>query len=65
MTKERLRVLNELWKNEIKAETLYNENPRNDKQMDFATNNKVPFVIFIGENEVKENKIKVKVYFSF
>ena len=31
-----------------------------DKQMDFAVDNRVPFIIFIGENEVKENKIKIK-----
>ena len=40
---------------------MYNENPRNDKQMDFAIDNKVPFIIYIGENEVKENNLKVKV----
>lgn len=29
--------------------------------MDFAIDNKVPFIIYIGDTEVKENKIKVKV----
>jgi len=29
--------------------------------MDFAIDNKVPFIIYIGENEVKENNLKVKV----
>ena len=60
MTKERLKVLNELWDNEIKAEILYNENPRMDKQMDYVLNNRIPFMIFIGENELKENKLKIK-----
>ena len=60
LTKERLKVLNELWDNGIKAEILYNENPRMDKQMDYVVNNKIPFMIFIGENELKENKIKIK-----
>ena len=41
LTKERLKVLNELWDNGIKAEILYNENPRMDKQMDYAVNNKI------------------------
>lgn len=31
-----------------------------DKQMDYAVENRIPFVIFIGENEIKENKVKVK-----
>ena len=32
-----------------------------DKQMDYAIDNRIPFIIFLGENEVKENKIKIKV----
>ncbi len=28
--------------------------------MDYGLNNKIPFMIFIGENELKENKIKIK-----
>ena len=44
---------------------LYQENPRNDKQMDFVMENRVPFVIYIGETEVKENKIKIKVFYFF
>ena len=51
---------NELWDNGIKAEILYNENPRMDKQMDYVVNNRIPFIIFIGENELKENKLKIK-----
>ena len=60
LTKERFKVLNELWENGINAEILYNENPRMDKQMDYVINNKIPFMVFIGENELKENKLKVK-----
>jgi hypothetical protein len=29
--------------------------------MDYAFDNRIPFIIFIGETEIKENKIKVKV----
>ncbi len=60
LSKERYRIVNELWENNIKAEMLYNENPRMDKQMDYANENRIPFMIFIGEDEVKENKVKVK-----
>ena len=31
-----------------------------DKQMDYAADNRIPFLIFIGESELKENKIKIK-----
>jgi histidyl-tRNA synthetase len=61
MTKERFRVVNELWDSGIKAEILYNENPRDDKQMKYTLENRIPFMIFIGENEIKDNKIKIKV----
>ncbi len=60
LTKERFKVANDLWDGGIKAEILYNENPRMDKQMDYAVNNRVPFIVFIGENELKENKLKIK-----
>jgi len=33
--------------------------------MDFAIDNKVPFIIYIGDNEVKENKLKVKVNIKY
>jgi histidyl-tRNA synthetase len=36
-----------------------------DKQMDYAIDNRIPFIIFLGENEVKENKIKIKVKFIY
>ena len=60
LTKERYKIVNELWDNGINAEILYNENPRMDKQLDYGLKNKIPFLIFIGENELKENKIKIK-----
>ena len=60
LTKERYKIVNELWDNGINAEILYNENPRMDKQLDYGLKNKIPFLIFIGENELKENKVKIK-----
>ena len=60
MSKERFKIVNELWDNGIKAEILYNENPRMDKQNDYIVENRIPFAIFIGENEINEGKIKIK-----
>jgi histidyl-tRNA synthetase len=60
MTKERFKIVNELWDNGIKAEILYNENPRMDKQNDYIAENKIPFAIYIGESEINEGKIKIK-----
>ena len=60
MTKERFKIINELWDNGIKAEILYNENPRMDKQMDYIVENRIPFAVFIGESEIQEGKVKIK-----
>ena len=60
MTKERFKIINELWDNGIKAEILYNENPRMDKQNDYILENRIPFAVFIGENEIQEGKVKIK-----
>lgn len=60
LTSERLKILNELWENGVKAEILYNETPRMDKQNDFVTTNKIPFMIFIGDDEVKNGTLKLK-----
>ena len=53
-------ILEEKLKDDPSFEILYNENPRMDKQMDYAVNNRIPFMVFIGDNELKENKIKIK-----
>ena len=29
--------------------------------MDYALNNKIPFIIFVGESEKKENKFNIKI----
>ncbi len=29
--------------------------------MDFVMDNRIPFMIYIGESEIKENKVKIKV----
>ena len=60
LTLERMKILNELWDAGIKAEMLYNEVPRLDKQNDYINKQKIPLAIFIGEDEIKNNKIKLK-----
>ena len=33
--------------------------------MDYGLKNKIQFLLFIGENEIKENKIKIKCLANF
>jgi len=60
MQKERLRVCSELWKAGVKAETNYKDNPKPRDQLDYAFDNGIPLVIWIGEEEVKNGVVKVK-----
>ena len=50
-----------LWKEGIKAETLYVENPRADKAFKYAFDNGIPLILIIGEQEIKDGIYKVKV----
>ena len=61
MVFHKLKLLNELWENGIKAETIYNEKPKPQKQLGYALENYVPFIVWMGENELKENKCNLKV----
>lgn len=53
LSKERLRILNKIWKSGFYAEALYEENPKPDKQLKKALNDKIPLIVWIGENELK------------
>ena len=60
LTKERMKILGELWRGGICAETLYVDNPKTAKQLDFAFDNGIPLVMWIGEDEVAKGVVKVK-----
>ena len=60
LTSKRLEIVNQLWDAGIKAEILYEDIPKVDKQMNYALTNKITYVIFIGEDEIKQNKVKLK-----
>lgn len=57
---ERYRVLRELWAAGFKAETLYTENPKPNRQLEFALENGIPLVLFVGESEVAQGVVKIK-----
>ena len=60
LTTERMKILGELWNANIFAETLYVDNPKTAKQLDFAFDNGIPLVLWIGEDEVAKGLVKVK-----
>lgn len=61
LTAKRMETLGMLWKEGIKAETLYVENPKSGVAFDFAFDNGIPLVIIIGEDEVVNGIYGVKV----
>ena len=54
-----LKLLQELRKNKINSE-LYPSNDKIKKQMNYANNKGVQFVIMVGEDEIKSGKLTVK-----
>ena len=60
LTAERMKILGELWKENIAAETLYVDNPKPQKQLDYAFDNGIPLIMWIGEDEVARGVVKVK-----
>jgi len=57
---ERMRIMNNLWALGIKCETLYQENPKSNRQLEFALEAGIPLILWIGETEVAEGKVKIK-----
>jgi histidyl-tRNA synthetase len=48
LTVERMKLLGELWAAGIAAETLYNDNPKPQKQLDYCFDNGIPLFLCIG-----------------
>ena len=65
LVEERMRLASELWHSGIKAEIMYQNNAKPQKQLNYALENKIPFITWIGENEITEEKVSLKVNFLF
>jgi histidyl-tRNA synthetase len=61
LVEQKVELIGELWKAGLKAEMLYEKAPKPKKQLTFANENKIPFVLWIGENEIKSSIVKIKV----
>lgn len=60
LTSERFKILKELWAAGIAAEILYNDNPKVPKQIQYALDNGIPLILWIGDDEVSKGLVKVK-----
>ncbi|EGR34186.1 hypothetical protein IMG5_021010 [Ichthyophthirius multifiliis] len=57
---EKLKLTNELWDRKFKAEIIYSEKPKPQKQLSYALENQIPFMIWIGDEELKGGFVKLK-----
>ena len=60
LIEERFKIMNDLWAQGFKVETLYQENPKMQRQLEFALEGGIPLVLIIGETEVEQGIVKVK-----
>lgn len=54
-----LPIVTELRQNGIRTE-IFPDNAKMKKQMNYANNKNIPFVVLVGENEMKENSVTIK-----
>ena len=60
LIQERFKIMNDLWALGIKCETLYQENPKSNRQLEFALENGIPLILWLGETEVEQGIVKIK-----
>ena len=60
LVKQQLLTVRGLWEKDIAAETLYALNGKIDKQLKYAIESKIPFIVWIGESEAQKGVVKVK-----
>ncbi|XP_010218571.1 PREDICTED: histidine--tRNA ligase, cytoplasmic [Tinamus guttatus] len=61
LLEERLKLISELWDAGIKAEMLYKKNPKLLNQLQYCEDTGVPLVAIVGEQELKDGVVKLRV----
>ena len=60
LNEQRFLMAQRLWNEGFKVEFLYESDPRPDKQLKKALQKEVPVMIWVAEQEIKSQKVKVK-----
>ena len=60
MQKKRMEIADLLWSSGISAEFGFKPNPKMGDQINYALENGIPFMVLFGEEEIAENKVKIK-----
>jgi histidyl-tRNA synthetase len=60
MQKKRMEIANLLWSSGISAEFGFKPNPKMGDQITYALESGIPFMVLFGEDEINDNKVKIK-----
>ncbi|TYZ69416.1 hypothetical protein PybrP1_008275 [[Pythium] brassicae (nom. inval.)] len=60
LTLARLAICQELWRANIAAEVLQVENPKFTKQLHYALERGIPYMVVVGEEELASGQVKIK-----
>ncbi|XP_002731518.1 histidine--tRNA ligase [Saccoglossus kowalevskii] len=60
LLEERMKLCNELWTADIKAEMSYKKNPKILSQLQYAEDSGIPYVAIIGGDEIEKGVVKIK-----
>uniref|UniRef100_A0A8C2WSN8 histidine--tRNA ligase n=1 Tax=Cyclopterus lumpus TaxID=8103 RepID=A0A8C2WSN8_CYCLU len=64
LLEERLQLVSELWNAGIKAEVMYKKNPKLLSQLQHCEESGIPLVAILGEQELKDGVVKLRVVAS-
>jgi len=60
LLKARMELAAEFWKAGIGTEFLHHTNPKPQKQVEYALEEGIPYIVWLGGNEIKEGVVKLK-----
>lgn len=60
LTEERMKIVSELWKNNIRTEHSYKKNAKVLNQLQYCEENTIPLAVVIGESEIASGIVKVR-----
>ncbi|KAI7864187.1 histidyl-tRNA synthetase [Spinellus fusiger] len=60
LLKERMQIVNALWKADIKAAFLFKKKPKLDKQWAACEKDQIPLAVIIGRDELERGEVRIK-----
>jgi len=60
LTEERMKIVSDLWKNNIRTEHSYKKNAKILSQLQYCEDNTIPLAVVIGESEIAAGIVKIR-----